>query len=465
MSLMRCIFCGLLQDEPKGVKECNRCGGELAYEGQAGFPTAQGYVKTQLELDQVLAPAGCNVDRYLLLTLRTPDKVPFEYAAQEESGRPPLNFCIVLDVSGSMGGEKIQQAKQAVLYSLKHLHDGDFLSLVTFSNSVQCILESTPFDSELKEKVKRIVDEIQAGGMTALDEGLEKGIDQALRKSLSNNLVLLLSDGQANVGVTDLERVGLRSHKARQKNLVVSTLGIGLDYNEALMAEISTQGGGRFYHLKEAHQIPAYVAGEMGEIAFVAARQTRLEIDLPDGTALIPLSSAYPAELTDHKVSITIGEIPLDTELEIPLRLTLFSQAEGKRLSFSGWISYNSPSGAGLSTILNQVTVRFVASSSFQLSQGLAETVAEKVIGHMRAAYVIHTARVAARDRKLAIQTSEQEAKILREYAEKISPDMAEEIDEALTGELNMLAASPAQAKDRLAVNYARVRAVKKFDK
>ena len=90
--MMRCPYCGLLQDEPQGVKQCSRCGGGLEYERQPPPGKEPSYLQIQMELDQVAAPAGRNVERYLLLTIRTPDKVPPEEAAPAGRERPPLNF-------------------------------------------------------------------------------------------------------------------------------------------------------------------------------------------------------------------------------------------------------------------------------------------------------------------------------------------------------------------------------------
>ncbi len=123
--LMRCPFCGLLQDEPAGIKECARCGGGLEYESL--LPGKATYVQVQMELDQVAAPANQNVERYLLVTIRTPAKVPDGEAAASQQ-RPPVNFAAVLDVSGSMQGAKISQAKQAVERAVQYLHPGDVLS-------------------------------------------------------------------------------------------------------------------------------------------------------------------------------------------------------------------------------------------------------------------------------------------------------------------------------------------------
>ena len=137
-NLMRCPYCGLLQDEPKGAKSCLRCGGSLEYENQLPTGQVSSYLKAQMELDQVAAPAGRNVERYLLVTIKTPDKVPANEAAPAGKARPPIGFNAVLDVSGSMHGEKLPFAKEAVRQAVRLLHSGDSFSLATFSTEAKC---------------------------------------------------------------------------------------------------------------------------------------------------------------------------------------------------------------------------------------------------------------------------------------------------------------------------------------
>ena len=203
--LMRCPYCGLLQDEPARVKTCSRCGGGLEYENQPQSGIGSSYLQVQMELDQVAAPAGCNVERYLLLTIRTPDKVPEKEAAPSGKKRPPLNFTSVLDISGSMHGEKIAQAKEAVRQAVHCLHTGDIFSLVTFSTEVKCPFEPADINEQSIAKIKSSLETITAGGNTSLCDGLEMGIKNTTVHKEDTNLVLLLSDGQANVGEMDLE--------------------------------------------------------------------------------------------------------------------------------------------------------------------------------------------------------------------------------------------------------------------
>jgi Ca-activated chloride channel family protein len=463
-TLMRCQYCGLLQDEPSGVKACARCGGELEYEGLRPTADERGsYLTVQMELDQISAPSGRNCDRYLLVTIRTPAQVPAEQAAPTQSGRPPLNFCAILDVSGSMQGEKIAQAKEAVRQSLRYLREGDIFSMVTFSNEVRLAFEPRRVDQNTRQVVESALQETQAGGMTALDGGLRLGLEKATEAHLDTNLALLLSDGQANVGETDLEIVGQRGARARQAGVIVSTLGIGGDYNEALMAEIATQGGGRFYHLESAGQIPTYLTGELGEVASLAARETTLQLDLPAGATLVPMSAAYPAQQGGGKATVSIGDIPSETELEIPLRLALPTQAAGTRLSLEGSVAYRSPAGNLLSARLNRVTVRFVEHKEFHLQDGVVRPVAERVLGQMKASHVLGVSRAYARsagdgERQAAVHIAE-----LREYASKLGEDRAlYEADEAAQT-LGAMAASPFSAKASVAAAFIKQRSTKDF--
>jgi Ca-activated chloride channel family protein len=330
---------------------------------------------------------------------------------------------------------------------------------------VRSVLEPTEINAHTRRTIESALDEIRATGMTALDSGLEIGIKKAGQKIQPNNLVLLLSDGQANVGETDLEKIGQRAAKARRDGLTISTLGVGADYNEALMAEIAIQGGGRYYHIQAAHQIPAYLTGELGEASNLAARGTLLHINLPAGAVLVPLSAAYPAEMTGAQASVRVGDIPCEVELEIPLRLTLFSQPAGTRLSLDGQVTYASPAGKQLSSPLNRVTVRFLAESEFTLREGVVLPTAERVVRHLRAAHVLSTSRAMARNPQAAAQQANIGLDELRLYSEVVGTQEAKNMVKGLQEDLHAVATSPALAKMHVAAAFKVHRATKDFNK
>ena len=463
--LMRCPYCGLLQDEPVGEKSCSRCGGGLEFENQQPPGQEPSYLQAQLELDQVVAPADRNVERFILLTIRAPAKVPPEEAAPPGKPRPPLHFAAVLDVSGSMQGEKIAQAKEAVRQAVRSMHTGDVFSLVTFSNEVKCPFKPKKVNDGTLQSVENALKAITAGGMTALCSGLEIGIENARKSKQDTDLVLLLSDGQANVGETDLEKIGQRAWQARQDGLLVSSLGVGLDYNEALMSEIATQGGGRFYHIEDSSKIPAFVAGELGEVAGLAARETVARLNVPAGATLIPLSAAYPVQQMGAQALVTIGDIPCDTELEIPLRLALLAQPEGAKLSLDGILEFHTPAGHSLHVGLNRVTVRFKKPAAFQLREGVVPPVAERVLTQLKAASVLGVARTRALRPADAEKQSQTILENLHAYANLLGEERAKMETETVREQFVQYAASPAAAKLGVAAASRLQRGSKDFNR
>ncbi len=461
--LMRCPYCGLLQDEPSGVKACARCGGALEYESQA--PAEGTYIQVQMELDQVAAPPDRNLERYLLVTIRTPKEVPPEEAAPTRSGRPPINFSAVLDVSGSMQGEKIQRAKAAVLQAVQYLRPGDVFSLVTFSNEIREPFDPSPVGAGTYQAVEEALATIHAGGMTALSQGLGTGLEKAKIHPQETNLVLLLSDGQANVGETDLELIGHQAHQARQGGTIVSCLGVGMDYNEALLAEIANQGGGRFYHVQHVHQIPAYLAGELGEAAMLSARDARLHLETPPGATLIPLSAVYSVQQADGEALVSVGDIPCDVELEVPLRLALLGQPAGTRLSIQGHLAFHSPAKHKLECPVNRVTVRFLPLGDFHLREGVVLPVAERVFAQMKSNSVLGLARTLSYKPAEASEQTSAHLSRLRAYAKLLGEDRAErEMGEA-EAQLASLRDNSATSKNLFSASYRAMRSSRNFGK
>lgn len=460
--LMRCLYCGALQDEPAGAKTCLQCGGELVFE-QPPPPGTQGsYIQAQLELDQVSAPSGKNFERHLLVTLRSPAQIPDQYAASTSSGRPAMAFTAVLDISGSMSGDKIIHAREAVRQAVRSLRTGDVFSLVTFSSDVRTILEPSPLDANLTKRVESLLAEIFPTGMTALDGGLQTGIEKGLHAAQASNLVLLLSDGQANVGETDLEKIGARAAQARSKGLTVSSLGVGSDYNEALLSEIASQGGGRFYHVQHSAHIASFLTGELGEMSGLAARELRIHLELPAGAVVQTLSAAYPVSQDGARAGILVGDIPADLEMEIPIRLLLTSQKDGQRLGIRGSVDYQSPGGSYLTTALNPVTLRIVASGQFHLRDGVAAPVVERVLAQLKASAVLTTARAMSTTPAAAMQTQQSRRTHLQAYAQLLGEERAEKEAAELDRSYQAMAspAAPA-AKQTVAAAHAFVRATR----
>lgn len=458
---MRCLFCGLLQDEPEGVKTCQRCGGELAFEDAQTISEGRSYLKTQMELDQVNAPATQMVDRYLLVTLRTPEKVPEAYQAKTETGRQPLSLSVVLDVSGSMHGRKIEHTKKALEMAARLLQAGDALALTVFSDVAKVVMEPKRYNDQTKKVFLSLVDEIQPGGSTALNAGLALGLAQAEAMPTQNRLTLLLSDGHANIGETDLEVIGRSAKAASGKGILVSTLGVGMDYNEALMTEIATQGKGRFYHVQDPQDILTTMTAELGEAADLAAEDVQIHLILPKGAGLMPLSPAYGCQISDGQAVVSVGELPLDLEVEIPLRLSLHPAKAGERLGVEGRIVHQTPSGERLEVPLNRVTVRIVEEAQYQMGKTVIQPVAEKVARQLHASQVLSYSRALSTHNAKALQEIEEAREQLGDYLNLLDDDRRQQISQEMQDDFTSLRTASPKAKDAVFAAYQQSRSMR----
>jgi Ca-activated chloride channel homolog len=179
--------------------------------------------------------------------------------------RAPLSVHIVLDVSGSMSGPAIEDAKQAVEAAVGKLEPGDDFSMVTFSNTAQVLVADGPIGPRRGQVLARIHG-VEAGGGTNISSGLDLGYSEARSPAAGEDavrIVMLLSDGHANAGDTDPERLSARAAHAFQDGIQTSAFGLGPDYDAALMSGIADRGAGGYYYLADSSQIEPALAREI----------------------------------------------------------------------------------------------------------------------------------------------------------------------------------------------------------
>lgn len=201
------------------------------------------------------------------------------------SGRQqvPLNLAVVIDRSGSMAGEKIQFAKEAARYLVDQLSPDDYISIIAYDGSVDVIQESVPVSN--KYQIKSRIDMIFDRGSTNLMGGAMAGYEQVKKHfhSAYINRVLLLSDGLANVGITDPLRIrNIVRTKNEMDGISISTFGVGRDYNEDLMTAMAENGSGNYYFIDRSTEIPRIFRDEIRNLNEVAAQQVQLKIQIPD---------------------------------------------------------------------------------------------------------------------------------------------------------------------------------------
>lgn len=237
-----------------------------------------GRVQVRADLAHPKLPSDKKHTTYLKVGL-----TGLEAPKDAKPNRPPANVAIVLDRSGSMGGEKIQQAREAAVAAIERLGGDDIVSVVAFDDAVTTVVPATKLSS--REEIIAAIRKIQVGGSTALFAGVSKGAEE-LRKFKSPQMVsriVLLSDGQANVGPQSADELGRYGLSLGKEGISVTTIGLGLGYNEQLMAQLAQHSDGNHAFIKEPSELAAVFTEEFGDILSVVAQELKVKVTCPEG--------------------------------------------------------------------------------------------------------------------------------------------------------------------------------------
>jgi Ca-activated chloride channel family protein len=206
---------------------------------------------------------------------------------EEESKRPPLNVAIVLDRSGSMSGDKLHFAKEALKKVIQNLRHDDVVHLVTYSTDVSVVFEN--MSPSFYDSIEFKINEIKATNSTNLSGGLQKGVEllKTHKKDGYQARVFLFSDGLANAGITEKPKIfELVQGFLREDHVKIDSFGIGADFDEALMTNIAEYGAGEFFFIADAKSIPDLVSKALYGLAGMIGSQTVLKIRGQDSACL-----------------------------------------------------------------------------------------------------------------------------------------------------------------------------------
>lgn len=248
--------------------------------------------------------------------------------------RAPLRLALVLDRSGSMQGEKLRIARRATLAVLDQLTARDNVAVTVFDDRIDVVQAMAQVTPALKNQVRAALDRIEARANTALHEGWLTGCNSIVSDAGTGPedalaRCFLLTDGIANVGVTDPERIageaaGVREHTG----ISTSTFGIGQDYNELLLGPMAVAGGGQFHHLRTPDEILNTFIGELGELLSIAVRQVHLEVEVESGLGMELISAHW---LDAARGSIALGDLQQNEEQHVVIRVRFPAQWNSER--------------------------------------------------------------------------------------------------------------------------------------
>lgn len=176
--------------------------------------------------------------------------------------REPLNLAVVVDVSGSMQGGKIEAVRKALGRLLDQLNEKDRLAIVLFNNTAWVTLASVTLDGAAMKRAREIVSGIQAAGGTSIESGLKLGYEQVaahLSEGKDGNKrsprVMLLTDARPNVGATTPGGFGAMMQGAAARGIGLTAFGVGIDFGQELAYEIFQVRGANYFYLEDDDKI------------------------------------------------------------------------------------------------------------------------------------------------------------------------------------------------------------------
>jgi len=197
--------------------------------------------------------------------------------------RRPMVLTFVLDTSGSMGGEPITLQRSAVIAIAAQLKAGDIVSMVTWNTAQQVMLDSHVATGPNDTKVVSLAKSLSASGGTDLHGGLSKGYALAQKSFDKNKLnrVVLISDGMANVGITQENIIGDGAQLNDGDGIYLVGVGVGAGVNDTLMNTVTDAGRGAYVYLDSSQEASTIFGKRFDETMDVAARSVGVELRLP----------------------------------------------------------------------------------------------------------------------------------------------------------------------------------------
>jgi len=191
--------------------------------------------------------------------------------------RAPINLALVIDRSGSMSGRPLEEAKRCVGMIVDRLGPKDRASLVVYDNEVDVLVPSQTVRD--RAVFHAAIHNVASRGMTALHAGWAEGAEQAalgLERGRILSRVLLLSDGQANQGLTDSAAIGAQCAEMAAAGVSTSTYGLANGFNEELMAAMAREGRGNAYYGDTAQDLIDPFQQEFDLLSALCARKLQL---------------------------------------------------------------------------------------------------------------------------------------------------------------------------------------------
>ncbi|HEU5089750.1 MAG TPA: VWA domain-containing protein, partial [Roseiflexaceae bacterium] len=277
----------------------------------------------------------CTWGRAPLPVTQTPQVADLyvEATAAAATESVPLNYCMVLDRSGSMQGAKLAALKDATKRAIDLLNAQDIVSIVLFDDTVQVLVPATAASD--KDGLKAQIDAIQEAGGTAMSGGMQAGLAELQRNASADRVsgMLILTDGQT---WGDEATCRTLAGQIGQMGARITALGLGAEWNEKLLDDLADATGGVSDYIADPAQITTFfqraVRSAQGTVAQDARLLLRLVRDVTPRavhrTAPVIANLGYQP-IGQNEVAVRLGNLETDTPAAVVVELMLPPRAAG----------------------------------------------------------------------------------------------------------------------------------------
>lgn len=238
-------------------------------------------------------------------------------ASGEKATVAPISLAVVLDTSGSMSGEKIEDAKRSILRLISDMRDEDEIAVVRYSDASE-LIQPLSRVGNVRSSLSARIREIDAGGGTNIPGGLSHGL-RALDEAAKGRVrrIVLVSDGldSTRAQAESLARTSFAS------GITVSSLGIGLDFDESYMGAVAQSGHGNFAFIKDGSSLAGFLKRELEETALTTVENARVKLEIPSGMRFVSATGA-DASLSGNEVELRLGALFAGDERRVIVELS-----------------------------------------------------------------------------------------------------------------------------------------------
>lgn len=249
--------------------------------------------------------------------------ISFNPPAMEDAERAPLDLAVAMDTSGSMRGDKIENAKRSLLKLVEHLTERDRLSLVIFSSGVSTVIHPTLMTTESKREAIDKIKRLEATSMTNLSGGLIKALDHLKSRGPEEGKVrrcLLFTDGLPTAGERNHEAlVGIAMEM--RSNIGISTFGYGTDHDPDLLSALALDGN--FHYINTPEKILSAFGVELGGLISTFAQNVTVTLEPSDGIEIIEVMNDVTVTKDGDKVIVEYDDLLAEQEQHIVLKLKI----------------------------------------------------------------------------------------------------------------------------------------------